>query len=165
MIDKLSKLDTLDFIIFLLIGLFILTFMFNIVIVHGESMQPTYNEKDVLIIKKINMNNESLNYGDIIVTDDNKITNRKLIKRLIGKPGDVIEIKNGLVFRNNKKLNEPYIKGETFIPYKETNTLKITLGEDKYYLLGDNRNNSIDSRVIGSIKLNEMIGKVVYRIK
>jgi len=82
------------------------------------------------------------------------------VKRIIGKPGDTITFQDGKVIRNGQLLNETYTKEDMrFYPDK-----KIVVPADHVYVLGDNRNNSSDSRFIGSIPLNHVLGTVVHKI-
>ena len=93
-----------------------------------------------------------------------KDTSKYFIKRLIGFPGETIEIKNGEVFvynrdnENGLKLDEPYIV------YKKNENFKITLGEDEYFVLGDNRAGSSDSRVWGTLPKKYIVGTPILRL-
>ncbi|MPN31670.1 Signal peptidase I V [bioreactor metagenome] len=82
------------------------------------------------------------------------------VKRVIGKPGDVLEFKNQKVYRNGLLLNEPYIKE----PMNATADMKITIPANHVFVLGDNRNNSSDSRYIGPVKFDHILGTMVYKL-
>jgi signal peptidase I len=84
----------------------------------------------------------------------------RLIKRVIGVPGDILEIKNGEVFVNYLKINETYIKGITY-PYRTED--KITIPEGKVFVMGDNRENSSDSRLFGFVDIESIEGKAAFR--
>ena len=127
-------------------------FFYQICFVHGESMNPTLKDRDITVIKKYNL---KLSYGDILVIrKDNKI----IIKRLVGLPGDKIRIDNYL-YVNDKKMDNLYTENKGDI------ISEILLKENEYFVLGDNRQNSIDSRFeeIGTIKKDEIIGKLVFK--
>jgi signal peptidase I len=98
----------------------------------------------------------SVQRGDIIVFRFPEDEDKDFIKRVIGLPGDRIEIKDGKVYRNGIALNEPYING----PMNEgTNYKPTTVPANSLYVMGDNRNNSKDSRMIGPVSLNEIVGR------
>ncbi|MGM9933978.1 signal peptidase I [uncultured Clostridium sp.] len=103
------------------------------------SMIPALEVKDRLIVSKV-YNTDNLEYGDIILFKNDKYKDKTLIKRLIGKPGDKIEIINGTVFRNGQQLQEDYVKNNE----KYNGTFEVP--EDKFFFLGDNRAESDDSR-------------------
>ena len=103
------------------------------------SMMPTLEVKDRLIVSRV-YNPKNLQEGDIVLFKNDEFQGEILIKRLIGLPGDKIKIKNGVVFRNGKKLKEDYVKNNEI--YNDT----FEVPENKYFFLGDNRANSYDSR-------------------
>lgn len=113
--------------------------------VDGISMEPTYSDKDNLIVRKLGNPTK----GDIVVF---KRGNKYLIKRVIATPGDSISIEKNKVYVNNKLLSEDYIKGNTEAE------LSVTLNNSEYFVMGDNRENSLDSRVFGAILEEDIIG-------
>ena len=113
-------------------------------------MEPTFHNKDIILIKKYNL---KINYNDVVVIKkDNKI----IIKRIVGLPKDEILIDN-YVYINNKKYDDLYT------PSKDINY--ICLNNNKYFVLGDNREESIDSRSkeIGIINKEEIVGRKVFK--
>lgn len=142
-------------IIFLIINVFIVN-----VKVEGLSMYPTYNENDFLIVNKIAYKKDNPDFGDNIVFETST-QGHLLIKRVIGLPNDKIVIKDNRVYRNDSLLNEEYIKdGLT------NGDLELIVPEDCYFVLGDNRLNSLDSRspLIGVVKKEDIIGRVFIRV-
>lgn len=124
----------------IVIALLINKFLFFNMEVMSGSMIPTLNIDDRYVVTKV-YNKENLKEGDIIVFYSDEL-NERLVKRLIGLPGDKIEIKNGVVFRNGEKLNEDYVKNKDTYTYD--GIYAVPKGE--YFFLGDNRPISLDSR-------------------
>ncbi|KPC77514.1 signal peptidase I [Laceyella sacchari] len=136
------------------IAVVIRTFLFAPYEVHGASMEPTLDGEELLIVNKWIYRVSTPEYGDIVVF--HTAEERDFIKRVIGLPGDRIEIKDGKVYRNGIALNEPYING----PMNEgTNYKPTTVPANSLYVMGDNRNNSKDSRMIGPVSLKEIVGR------
>lgn len=90
--------------------------------------------------------------------DDEKV---RLVKRVIGLPGDLLDIKDGKVFINGKEIEEPYIKGTTI---KKGFGIPVAIPEHKYFVMGDNREHSFDSREFGLIDISQIEGKAVIRV-
>ena len=137
------------------------------VIVRQISMQPTLQENNYLILSKQSYKFGSPKRGDIVVFP-NPNGNELYIKRVIGLPGDTIEVKNEKVYINGKAEKDNYTKeGTTKDPIKTkkgAKVNKITVPEKELFLMGDNRNNSLDSREIGTIPIKNIIGKVKARL-
>jgi signal peptidase I len=126
-------------------------------IVEGSSMQPTLYDNNVVIMEK---HIKEIKHGDVIVFDAKPIDDRYYIKRVIGLPGDTIEIKNGIVYVNNNKISENYLKSGTV-----TEPNMIThVPENEYFVLGDNREVSEDSRFIGTISVEKVKGLVYFKV-
>lgn len=126
-------------------------------IVEGQSMQPTLYTYNVVITER---NTKHLERGQVIVFDARPMDESYYIKRLIGLPGDVVEIKDGSVFVNGSKLSEPYLKKGTITE----GDLKITVPRNEVFVLGDNREVSSDSRYIGTISIEKIKGHAYFRI-
>lgn len=144
----------------LVLALVIRTFVAEARWIPSESMLPTLKVGDRLIIDKVSYHINGIKRGDIIVfkAPPSSKLNETLIKRVIGLPGDTVAIKNGLVYINNQPLNEPY---ELEKPRVDYNT--ITVPENSFFVMGDNRNNSYDSRFWGMVPEELIIGKAVAR--
>lgn len=160
----MKKNETVSFIVTIvaavLIALFVRTFIFNIAVVNGESMNPTLNEKDKLICLSYKRFTD-IPRGQIVVIDAPN-DNRNYIKRLVGKPGDTIEFRDGKVILNGKVLEENYTSSD----YTESNVDAFKLKDDEYFVMGDNRlpGMSIDSRYFGPIEKKRIKSAAVYRI-
>lgn len=142
-----------------LIGLLFSEFVLQRVYVIGASMEPNYHDGDSVYIRK---QLYSLSFGDVVVLKgEYRGDEHLLIKRVIGCPGDTIEITdNGDVIRNGKLLNESYVM-EKITSGNRGNFSFVVLGDDEYFIMGDNRNNSWDSRMIGPIKKEKIEGIVI----
>jgi len=119
----------------------------------SSSMEPTLKPGDrVVVVKK-----DILRRYDIVIIDAPKGKKEILTKRIIGLPSETIEVKDGDVFINGKKINEPYIKE------RPVYSIKVEIPENSYFLLGDNRNKSEDSSVWGPVDISFIRGRVVCR--
>lgn len=133
-------------------------FLFYSVSIPSESMVPTINKGDRLLATRI-YNKEKLQRGDIVIFYSDELDER-LIKRLIGLPGDKIEIKDGIVFVNNEKIKEDYVVN------KDEYNGVYSVPEGEYFFLGDNRPISKDSRrwKYNYISSNKIEGKAQFRV-
>ncbi|MFA5000060.1 MAG: signal peptidase I [Patescibacteria group bacterium] len=146
----------LGFIISLIIILPIRFFIVSPFFVQGENMSPTYNAGDYLLIDKLSKN---YSHGDIIVFRYEKQPGTFFIQRIIGLPGEKIDIQNGKILINGQILEENYYNGET------NGDISITLGQNEYFVLGDNREQSRDSRSFGPVMKTDIEGEVFYKAK
>lgn len=146
-------------VIALIVLLFLNVFFFS-ARVDGESMSPTLSNGDRLIVSRLSYFNSTPKYGDIIVFYC-ETKGYTLIKRVIGLPGDTIEIKDGEVFRNGSKLDE-----SAYIDVATNGNISTTVEEGKVFVLGDNRPDSADSRYaqIGQVPFENIKGKVLIRL-
>lgn len=128
--------------------------------VHNVSMQNTLVEGQRLIEDKWSYRFHSPERGDIVIINGPE-SELRLVKRVIGLPGDVIDIRNGEVYINGEKLVESYTKGQTFAGGFD---IPVTVEPGYLFVLGDNREHSMDSRDLGPIKLGSIEGKAVFRI-
>ena len=138
------------------------TFLFAVVIVSGSSMEPTLHNNERLIMNKIGYKFHAPERGDIIVF--HATAEEDYIKRVIALPGETIEYKNDELLINGQPMTEPYLQQEKQEWQSKGLSLTkdfgpITVPENTIFLLGDNRNNSRDSREIGSIPLSKVVGK------
>lgn len=137
----------MPYIIIIIVVILVRTFIATPVRVNGSSMYPTLKGNEIMLLNKLG----HINRFDIVVL---KIDGREdnLIKRIIGLPGETVEIKDNDIYINDKKIDDKYGYGVTY------NIDKVTLKKDEYFILGDNRKISLDSRVFGTIHKDEIKG-------
>ncbi|HHT45259.1 MAG TPA: signal peptidase I [Fastidiosipila sp.] len=155
-------------VIALALGLLLTTFVIQRNTVIGKSMLPTLKEKDELLIEKVSKWFGGVSRGDIITVHmENRSFNEgqaNIIKRVIGLPGDHVKLDGGFVYVNGELLEEPYLAASAKTRVKNSMYQEVTLGADEYYVMGDNRDASLDSRTFGPIHKNDIIGEVLIRI-
>lgn len=145
---------------------FIITLFIKPTLVRGDSMVPTLHENDYLIINKIEYKISKPENGDVVVFKSDLAqedgTNKNLVKRIIGVPGDKVVIKDGNVYVNDTKLEETYLEEETYTEGE----VDLTVPEGKLFVLGDNRKISLDSRseLVGLVDIDTLEGKVFVRL-
>lgn len=144
-----------------LIAIVLRTFVFQMALVNQISMNPTLYEGQMLVISKINYLAGNPQRGEIVVLKD-EAENKLLIKRVIGLPGEKIQLKDGKVYINSKELQPDYTSFPTYAYTQE----QWTLPAGEYFVLGDNREHSRDSRSenVGLVNRKSIIGKAVFRI-
>ena len=132
----------------------------------GSSMEKTLQDGDNLIVDKITYVFDDPERFDIIVFPYVNANGKEVyfIKRIIGLPGEKVRIDNGFIYINDEKLEESYGKDNELILNAGRAVNNILLGEDEYFVLGDNRNDSSDSREIGNIKRDQIVGRAWLRI-
>ena len=156
-------IDTFKLVIVVFIILFLMIYVVSVTQVVGNSMKSTLNDGDVLILSKASYRIFDVKRGDIISLDyeDTKY----LIKRVIGLPGDDIDIIDNQLYINGEVYKEDYLDDNlNYDDFSLQDLGYATIPEDYYLVLGDNREDSIDSREIGLISKDEINGKIVLRI-
>lgn len=159
-IKKEIKEWLIAIVIALAIAFVIKGFVFDLIQVSGTSMVPTLHNGDRVAVEKLSLYTNNIKRDQIVILDSGDKEHTIYIKRVIGLPGENLEIKNGFVYINGKKLNEPYLKPGTFT----SGDIKITVPENTVFVLGDNREVSEDSRYIGPIPLNRLKGHAIFRL-
>lgn len=154
-------LDSLVYAICLILLIF--TFVFRVVGVNGRSMKPTLNNGDWLLVTAVTTNIER---GDIVITTQPNILNEPLVKRVIATGGDTVDIdfENHTVTVNGEVLDEPYIAEPT--ARRGDFTYPLTVPDGYLFLMGDNRNDSTDSRfkIVGFIDERYVLGVAKVRV-
>lgn len=132
--------------------------------VSGSSMETTLSDKDQLIVDKMTYRFRDPKRYDIVVFPYQYQDNTYYIKRIIGLPGETVQILSGMVYIDGMRLDEHY--GNEIMENPGIAEEPLTLGEDEYFVLGDNRNNSSDSRAsdVGLIHRKDLIGRAWIRV-
>ena len=153
-----------DLIIILIVAFVINQYVFQNAVVSGDSMNPTLEHKNIVFVDKISYRLHEPTPGDIVVFPYKENQSTKYIKRIIALPNDRVDIKSDGIYINSEKLNEEYIL-EPMISFGNID-FPLIVPEGEYFVLGDNRNDSIDSRYsdVGFIPKDQLIGKVILRI-
>ncbi len=122
--------------------------------VSGNSMFPTFDDGDFVLLSKCSSTIERF---DVVVCKRPDMRLRKVIKRVIGLPNESVSIRDGVIYINNEKLDD-FVEGKT--DSFEMADREVVLGDDEYFVLGDNREGSIDSRYFGAVKKKSIVGIV-----
>ena len=144
---KLKEL--MPYIIIVVVVLLVRSFIVTPGLVNGSSMEPTLHNNELVLINKIGLN-KGIDRYDIVVV---KYENSTIIKRVIGLPYETVEYINDTLYIDGEIVN-------TKVDFEYTKDFKLTAGKNEYIVLGDNRNISKDSRIIGPVKERDIIGKV-----
>lgn len=154
-----SRMDYVQFAAMIgMIYVLLNTFLVSLANVSGSSMNDAFfDQDDVLIAHSI----EGITYGDVVVV---QVEDEYFLKRVVGLPGDSVVVTSGEVRINGEALDEPYLSDSQTICYGG-NECDVTLNETEYYVLGDNRDNSIDSRDLGPIEETKFYGHVIFTLR
>ncbi len=133
-------------------------------VVSGESMIPTFHDGEYLIVDEISYIMGNIHRGDIVIFKYPNDTKRFFIKRIIGLPNEKITVENGTVTIVNKEHPEGFKLTEPYVNEKEFEGSTYETGSDQYFVMGDNRNRSSDSRYWGVLPRNLMVGRAYLRL-
>lgn len=153
---------TRDIAIAIIIALLITRFVITHTVVPTGSMIPTIGINDHLIINRVPFYFTDPKPGEIVIFHQEK----ELIKRVIAVPGDILDMRDGDVYINDERLDEPYLneQNSTYPFFMEDIEFPLEMPEDMYFLMGDNRNNSEDSRYFGMVNRKQIYAKSGLRI-
>lgn len=148
------------YIIVVIVVVLVRSFIITPAIVDGSSMVPTLYNNNVILVNKLDYKASNIKRFDVVVL---KYEDKKLVKRIIGLPGEHVQYKDGGLYINGFVVQENFSHGKTDDFLLDSLGYKKIPG-DKYFVVGDNRPNSGDSRIIGLIDKKDIIGKVTVRI-
>ncbi len=163
----------------IILAVIFLAFVISPARVSGASMLPSIQDRSIVLLVKVY---QGIEYGDVVAIDSRTKRDRTIrdnfiefwenicnqtnntpsydfwVKRIIGLPGDILEIKDGQLYRNGNRVTESYI----LEPMRREPLQQYVVPEGCVFVLGDNRNDSVDSREIGSIPIDHVLGKVIF---
>ena len=153
--DKIINIikEYLPYLIILIFVLLIRTYIVTPIKVNGPSMEPTLKQNDLMILNKIGLKNGINRWDIVVVKEDNKY----IIKRVIGLPSESIAYIDGKLYINKRLVEDNYSLSNT------KDFSEIYLKDDEYFVMGDNRAVSADSRMIGPVKIEQILGKTSLR--
>lgn len=141
--------EIIPYIIVIILVLLFKKFLYAPIRVNGESMMKTLHDGDIMILNIIDYKLHGVKRFDIVVVDEG---DELIIKRVIGLPGETVEYKDNKLYINGKKVNDKYAS-------HETEDLSVLVPKGEYFVLGDNRTNSLDSRAFGTFSSKKILGK------
>ena len=146
------------YIITIVLVLLFKQYYFSPIMVNGESMYGTLHDKDIMILDRVTLRHNDIKRFDIIVIE---YRDKYLIKRVIGLPGEEVEYKDSKLYINGEYIEENFLKEDVITPdYK----LSGKVPEDFYFVVGDNRTNSNDSRYLGCFSINKIYGVTSFTV-
>lgn len=152
--------DIFPYVLIIILVVLIRTFIVTPAQVDGSSMKPSLNDNNLVILNKLDYRLNDIKRFDVVVVD---IKTEKIIKRVIGLPGDTVSYKNKTLYINGKKVEENFTHTNDTRDFKLGDIGYQKIPGDKYFVVGDNRNNSMDSRIIGLVDKDQILGSVSFR--
>jgi signal peptidase I len=148
-----------DILLAFAIAIFIVIFVVQPVKVEGTSMQPRLVDQERIFVNRFIYRFKQIHRGDVVVFWYPRDRSKSFIKRVLGVPGDKVEIRSGAVFVNDARVDEPYLS-PAFRDAKSFRSVQVPLGQ--YFVLGDHRNSSNDSRSWGFVEHSLIYGKAIF---
>ncbi|OGH66298.1 MAG: signal peptidase I [Candidatus Magasanikbacteria bacterium RIFCSPHIGHO2_02_FULL_41_13] len=139
------------------------TFLFKPFVVEGQSMEPNYFEKEYLLIDELSYHLRAPERGEVVVLRAPVIKQEYYLKRVLGLPGEKIKIESGKVIVFNDEFPQGKVVEENYLDQSTSGSTTVQLGPDEYFVMGDNRGESYDSRKFGPISKNSIIGRTWIR--
>lgn len=145
------------------ISLLLINYVATAYMIRGNSMNSVLMDRERVIISKIAVKLGKINRFDIVVLKRPNEPEKSIIKRVIGLPGETVEIKEGDIYINGKKLFQPFLEKREDFAYRASNMSPLQLREGYYFVMGDNRPVSRDSRSFGPVPGDDIYGKTIFR--
>lgn len=133
-------------------------------IVEGSSMYPTFERGNYLVVDEISWRFSDPKRGDVVVFKYPGDPKKNFIKRIIGMPGEIVSIDKGNVIITSNEYPKGLEIEESYVKYPKEENMKFTLGQDEYFVMGDNRAQSADSRIWGAVPAKNIIGRPILRL-
>ena len=140
------------------------TFVAQPFIVSGNSMVPTFHDQEYLIVDELSYHVRDPHRGEVVVFKYPKDTSKYFIKRVVGLPGETLKLRGNEITIVNSEHPEGFILDQSYIENKSNDSFEITLKDTQYYVMGDNRIASSDSRAWGPLERHFMVGRALLRI-
>jgi signal peptidase I len=157
------KSIVINIIIAAVISILIINYVASAYRIRGHSMNNVLRDRERIIISKLSARFGHIDRFDIVVLNKPDEPSKSLIKRVIGLPHEIVEIKEGDVYIDNKKLIQPFLKESKGLVYRNENLKPMRIPEDYYFVMGDNRVVSRDSRSFGPVPKKFIYGITIFR--
>lgn len=154
-------------IIVLILAFLIRNFLFQPFVVEGQSMEPNFYDKEYILVNRMSYRVGDIQRGDVVVFQAPNNPQYDYIKRVIGLPSETIKVKDQKIYVNDELIEENYINNaetQSFLEGKRNFNLEVTLDDNEYFVLGDNRDHSSDSREWGTLPKGNIVGKAWFTV-
>lgn len=162
-IKQFLKYGLLNILIAAVISFLLINYVASAYRINGHSMHSALKHRERIIIYKLGMDEDSINRFDIVVLSKPDDPNKSIIKRVVGLPNELIEIRDGDIYINYQKLEQPFLKDKMDYRYRNENIRPLLIPEHHYFVMGDNRPYSHDSRRFGPIPGQLIHGRTIFR--
>lgn len=149
-------------VITILLAFLLRVFVVQPFVVEGSSMEPNFHNNQYIIIDKVSYRFRDIQRGEVVVLHPPVDLSQNYIKRIIGLPGETVTVQEGEVFINGTKLEEPYLGSEQHKTNQFNTTSPVVLGPNDYFVMGDNRGHSSDSRDWGKLDKTAIEGRTWF---
>jgi signal peptidase I len=157
------KYVVIDVLLAALISFFLINYVVSAYKIEGESMRPLLNDQERILISKLAINRKNLHRFDIVVLFKPDEPDKSLVKRIIGLPEEIIEIRSGDVYINDKPLKQPLASDEAAALKSPDDMKPLLIPQGMFFVMGDNRRISLDSRSFGLVPQKYIFGKAFFR--
>lgn len=153
--DNKQFKELIPYLIIIIVVILVKSFIVTPIRVNGASMYYTLHDKDIMLLNKTKYKLKKIERFDIVVI---KYQNEYIIKRVIGLPGEKVSYSSGMLYINDKPVKEKFYHGET------ADFEDVKLKKNEYFVMGDNRPHSQDSRIIGPVNIKDILGHATFTI-